>query len=57
MVKRRVNVVVERYVKDIKKGDILSNGAKVVCLIETKIYKYVNVVNINNAYFSLYHPI
>jgi Mg-chelatase subunit ChlD len=47
----------KKKVKDIKKGDILSNGAKVVCLIENKICKYVNVVNINNAYFSLYHPI
>ena len=47
----------KKKVKDIKKGDILSNGAKVVCLIETKIYKYVNVVNINNVYFSLYHPV
>ena len=47
----------KKKVKDIKKGDILSNGAKVICLIENKIYKYVNVVNINNVYFSLYHPI
>ena len=47
----------KKKVKDIKKGDILSNGAKVVCLIENKICKYVNVVNINNVYFSLYHPI
>ena len=36
---------------------ILSNGSKVICLIENKICKCVNVVNINNTYFSLYHPI
>ena len=47
----------KKQVKDIKKGDILSNGAKVVCLVENRICKYVNVVNINNAYFSLYHPV
>ena len=47
----------KKKVKNIKKGDILSNGAKVECLIETKINKYINVVNINDAYFSLYHPV
>ena len=47
----------KKKVKNIKKGDILSNGAKVECLIETKINKYVNVVNINDVYFSLYHPV
>jgi len=47
----------KKRVKNLKKGDILSNGAKVVCLIETKINKYENVVNINNVYFTLYHPV
>ena len=47
----------KKKVRDIKKGDILSNGSKVICLIENKICKCVNVVNINNTYFSLYHPI
>ena len=47
----------KKKVKYLKKGDILSNGAKVESVIETKIYKYVNVVNINDAYFSLYHPV
>ena len=47
----------KKKVKNIKKGDILSNGAKVECLVETKVNKYVNVVNINDAYFSLYHPV
>ena len=47
----------KKKVKNIKKGDILSNGAIVECLIENKINKYENVVNINNVYFSLYHPI
>ena len=47
----------KKKAKNIKKGDILSNGAKVECLIETKINKYINVVNINDAYFSLYHPV
>jgi hypothetical protein len=47
----------KKKVKNLKKGDILSNGAKVVCLIENKINKYENVVNINNVYFTLYHPV
>ena len=47
----------KKKVKNIKKGDILSNGAIVECLVENKIYKYENVVNINNVYFSLYHPV
>ena len=47
----------KKKVKNIKKGDILSNGAVVECLVENKINKYQNVVNINNVYFSLYHPV
>ena len=47
----------KKKVKNLKKGDILSNGAKVVCLVETKINKYENVVSINNVYFTLYHPV
>ena len=43
--------------KNLRKGDILSNGAIVECLVENKINKEENVVNINNVYFSLYHPI
>lgn len=48
---------IKKKVKNLKKGDILSNGAKVECLIENKIYKYVKVVNINNVLFTLYHPV
>ena len=47
----------KKKVKNLIKGDILSNGAIVECLVENKINKYENVVNINNVYFSLYHPI
>ena len=47
----------KKKVKQLKKGDILSNGAIVECLVENKINKYENVVNVNNVYFSLYHPI
>ena len=47
----------KKKVKHLRKGDILSNGAIVECLVENKINKYENVVNINNVYFSLYHPI
>ena len=47
----------KKKVKNLRKGDILSNGAIVECLVENKINKKENVVNINNVYFSLYHPI
>jgi len=47
----------KKKVKNLRKGDILSNGAIVECLVENKINKEENVVNINNVYFSLYHPI
>ena len=47
----------KKKVKYLKKGDILSNGAIVQCLVENKINKVENVVNINNVYFSLYHPV
>ena len=47
----------KKKVKNLKKGDILSNGAIVECLVENKINREENVVKINNVYFSLYHPI
>ena len=47
----------KKKVKNLRKGDVLSNGAIVECLVENKINKKENVVNINNVYFSLYHPI
>ena len=47
----------KKKVKYLKKGDILSNGAIVECLVENKINKEENVVNINNVFFSLYHPV
>ena len=47
----------KKKVKYLKKGDILSNGDIVECLVETKINKVENVVKINNVYFTLYHPI
>ena len=47
----------KKKVKNLKKGEILSNGAEVVCVVENKINKYENVVCINDVCFSLYHPI
>ena len=47
----------KKKVKHLKKGDVLSNGGIVECLVENKIEKVENVVNINNVYFSLYHPV
>ena len=47
----------QKKVKHLKKGDILSNGGIVECLVENEIKKVENVVNINDVYFSLYHPV
>ena len=47
----------KKKVKNLKKGEILLNGAEVVCVVENKINKYENVVCINDVCFSLYHPI
>ena len=47
----------KKKVKNLKKGEILSNGAEVICEVENKINKYENVVCINDVCFSLYHPI
>ena len=45
----------KKKVKYLRKGDILSNGFIVECLVENKINKIENVVEINDVYFSLYH--
>ena len=47
----------KKKVKDLSKGDILLNGAEVLCVVENKINKVENVVCINDVCFSLYHPI
>ena len=47
----------KKRVKHLRKGDVLSNGAEVVCVVENKINKIENVVCINDVCFSLYHPI
>ena len=46
-----------KKVKNLRKGDILKNGAIVECLVENKINKEEKVVSINDVLFSLYHPI
>ena len=40
----------KKKVKHLRKGDVLSNGGIVECLVENKIEKVENVVNINNVY-------
>ena len=47
----------KKKVKNLRKGDILKNGAIVECLVENKINREEKVVSINDALFSLYHPI
>ena len=39
------------------KGDILENGAEVQCLIVTKVNRFVPVVELNEVYYTLKHPI
>ena len=46
-----------KKVRSLKKGDTLSTGAVVECLVENKVSKFENVVKINDVCFSLYHPI
>ena len=47
----------KKKVRNLRKGDILLNGAEVICVVENKINKVENVVCINDVCFSLYHPI
>ena len=47
----------KKKVKNLRKGDILKNGAIVECLVETKINREEKVVSINDVLFSLYHPV
>ena len=47
----------QKKVKNLRKGDILKNGAVVECLVENKINREEKVVSINDVLFSLYHPI
>jgi len=47
----------KKKVKNLRKGDILKNGAIVECLVENKINRFESVVNVNDVFFSLYHPI
>ena len=44
-------------VRNLKKGDILINGAKVECLIKNIIEKEEIMVEINGVFFSPYHPV
>ena len=47
----------KKKVKNLRKGDILKNGAVIECLVENKINREEKFVGINDALFSLYHPI
>ncbi|OHT01103.1 von Willebrand factor type A domain containing protein [Tritrichomonas foetus] len=50
----------EKKVDHLKKGDVLSNGGKVVCVVKTlnqNESKIAKAVKIGNALFTPYHPI
>jgi len=46
-----------KIIKNLTKGDILENGAEVQCLIIIKVNKIVPVVELNEVYYTLKHPI
>ena len=46
-----------KKIKDLIKGDILENGAIVECLIQIKVNKTIPVIELNNVYYSLKHPV
>ena len=46
-----------KKVKDLIKGDILENGAIVNCLIKIKVNKIQQVIELNDVYYTLKHPI
>ena len=46
-----------KNVKDLVKGDTLENGATVKCLIKIKVNKKQQVIELNNVYYSLKHPV
>ena len=46
-----------KLIKNLSKGDVLENGAEVQCLIITKVNKTLPVVELNDVYYTLKHPI
>ena len=46
-----------KKIKELKKGDVLENGAIVKCLIIIPINRKLEVVELNGEFFSLKHPV
>jgi Mg-chelatase subunit ChlD len=46
-----------KNVKELKRGDELKDGGKVVCLVEVIMKRIEDVVEINGTLFTPYHPI
>jgi len=46
-----------KKIKELIKGDILENGAIVDCLIIIKVNKIQPVIELNDVYYSLKHPV
>ena len=44
-------------IENLQKGDILLGGAKVVCIVKTKIKDTVEVVNLNGMLITPWHPV
>ena len=46
-----------KKVKDLIKGDTLEDGSIVNCLIKIKVNKMQQVIELNDVYYSLKHPV
>ena len=46
-----------KTIKNLSKGDVLENGAEVQCLIIIKVNKKVPVIELNDVYYTLKHPV
>ena len=46
-----------KKIKELIKGDVLENGAIVECLIIIKVNKIQQVIELNDVYYSLKHPV
>ena len=46
-----------KTIKELVKGDILENGSIVHCLIIQKVNRIIPVIELNDVYFSLKHPV
>lgn len=49
--------LVRKQLKSLKKGDVLANGAKIECIVETKLNRYTEMVKVEDVWITPYHPV